>query len=143
MKPMKFPPLYIAFLLILLAIPFSCKKYIQQQEQNALVNLVTQGTWRVTGYLENDTNNITASFSGYSFQFNENGTVYGIFNQQQTAGTWSADVSTKSITSNFPSAPYPLSMLNYTWTVTDSYTDSVAAKTVVDSAINYLYLHKN
>ncbi len=143
MKPMKFPPLYIAFLLILLAIPFSCKKYIQQQEQNALVNLVTQGTWRVTGYLENDTNNITASFSGYSFQFNENGTVYGILNQQQTAGTWSADVSTKSITSNFPSAPYPLSMLNYTWTVTDSYTDSVAAKTAVDSAINYLYLHKN
>jgi hypothetical protein len=143
MKPMKCPPLYIALLLILLTIPFSCKKYIQQQEQNALVNLVTQGTWRVTGYLENDTNNITAGFSGYSFQFNENGTVYGILNQQQTAGTWSADVSTKSITSNFPSAPYPLSMLNYTWTVTDSYPDSVAAKTAVDSAINYLYLHKN
>jgi hypothetical protein len=143
MKPMKLPPLYIALLLILLAIPFSCKKYIQQQEQNALVNLVTQGTWRVTGYLENDTNNITASFSGYSFQFNENGTVYGILNQQQTAGTWSADVSTKSITSNFPSAPYPLSMLNYTWKVTDSYPDSVAAKTAVDSATNYLYLHKN
>ena len=143
MKPMKLTHLYIAFLFILLAVPFSCKKYIQQQEQNALVKLVTQGTWRVTGYLANDTNNLTASFTGYAFQFNQNGTVYGILNQQQTAGTWSADVSTKSITSNFPTAPYPLNMLNYTWIVTDSYTDSVAAKTVVDSSTNFLYLHKN
>jgi len=142
MKPMKLPPLYIAFLFILLAVPFSCKKYIQQQEQNALVNLVTQGTWRVTGYVDQDSN-ITASFTGYSFQFNENGTVYGILNQVQTAGTWSADVSSKSITSNFPSAPYPLNMLNYTWIVTDSYTDSVAAKTAVGSSTNFLYLHKN
>ena len=58
MKPMKLHPLYIATLLILLVFPFSCKKYIQQQEQNALVNLVTQGTWRVTGYTDHD-NNIT------------------------------------------------------------------------------------
>jgi hypothetical protein len=149
MKPMKLSHLYIAFLLILLAVPFSCKKYIQQQEQNALVNLVTQGTWRVTGYLENDTNNdtnnITPSFTGYSFQFNENGTVYGILNsnQQQTAGTWSADVNAKTITSNFPSAPFPLNMLNYTWTIKDSYPDSVSARTVLDSSTNYLYLHKN
>src|ERR1700690_765695 len=107
MKPMKPSPLYIAFLLILLVVPFSCKKYIQQQEQNALVNLVTQGTWRVTGYLDHGTNNITDSFAGYSFQFNENGTVYGLLNQQQTNGTWTASVSNKSITSNFPSAPYP------------------------------------
>ncbi len=142
MKPMKLPSLYIAFFLILLAVPFSCKKYIQQQEQNALVKLVTQGTWRVTGYKDHDSS-ITASFSGYSFQFNENGTVYGILNQQQTPGTWSADVSAKSITSNFPSASYPLNMLNYTWIITDSYPDSVAAKTAVDSFTNYLYLHKN
>ncbi len=143
MKPMKLPPLYIAVLLILLIFPFSCKKFIQQQEQNALVKLVTQGTWRVTGYLENDTNNITASFAGYAFQFNENGTVYGILNQQQTAGTWSADVSAKSITSNFPSAPFPLSKLNYTWIIKDSYPDSVSAKTAADSSFNILYLHKN
>ena len=142
MKPMKLPPLYTAFLFILLAVPYSCKKYIQQQEQNALVNLVTQGTWRVTGYLDHDTS-ITSSFNGYSFQFFENGTVYGILNQQQTNGTWTASVSDKTITSNFPSAPYPLNKLNYTWIITDSYTDSVAAKTVVGSSTNILNLHKN
>ena len=105
--------------------------------------MVTQGTWRITGYLDHKTTNITDSFAGYSFQFNQNGTVYALLNQQQTNGTWTDNISAKSITSNFPSAPYPLSMLNYTWIITDSYTDSVAAQTAVDSSLNYLYLHKN
>ena len=107
------------------------------------MDLVTKGTWRITGYLDHQTNNITDSFSGYAFQFNENGTVYGIRYGQQTNGTWSANVSNKTITSNFPSASYPISMLNHTWTITDSYTDSVAAKTAVDSSFNILNLHKN
>ena len=140
---MKKSPFLTALFLLLLIIPFSCKKYIEQQEQNALVDLVTKGTWRITGYLDHQTNNITDSFSGYAFQFNENGTVYGIRFGQQTNGTWSANVSNKTITSDFPTATYPISMLNHTWTVTDSYTDSVAAKTAVDSSFNILNLHKN
>jgi hypothetical protein len=141
--PMKKWTFLTALSLFLLVIPFSCKKYIEQQEQNALVDLVTKGTWRITGYLDHQTNNITDSFSGYAFQFNENGTVYGIRYGQQTNGTWSANVSNKTITSDFPSATYPISMLNHTWTVTDSYTDSVAAKTAVDTSYNILNLHKN
>jgi hypothetical protein len=140
---MKPAPLYITFLSILLIVPFSCKKYIQQQETNALVALVTQGTWRVTVYLDHDTNNITNSFTGYAFQFDENGTVYGILGVQKTIGTWTASVAQKTITSNFPSAAYPLSMLNHTWTIKDSYPDSVAAKTAVDTSFNILDLHKN
>lgn len=140
---MKLPSLYIVFLFILLVVPYSCKKYIQQQEQNALENLVTNGTWRVTGYFDHEINNITDSFSGYNFQFNENGTVYGTINGQQTNGTWTASISEKTITSNFPTAPYPLSMLNHTWLITDSYTDSVAAKTAVDTSFNILNLRKN
>jgi hypothetical protein len=140
---MKNQRIYRTWLLLLLLFPFSCKKYIQQQEQNALVSLVTNGTWRVTGYLDHGINNLTDSFSGYSFQFNQNETVYGIRYGQQTNGTWSVNVSAKSITSNFPSAPYPLNLLNYTWIITDSYTDSVAAKAVVDSSYNILNLHKN
>jgi hypothetical protein len=140
---MKNSTLLIASLLVLLFVPFSCKKYIQQQEQNALVNLVTKGTWRITGYFDHQTNNITDSFAGYSFQFNQDYTLYGTRYGQQTNGTWSADISSKSITSNFPSSTYPITMLNHTWTITDSYTDSVAAKTVVDTSYNILNLHKN
>jgi hypothetical protein len=143
MKLMKQTPLFVALSLFLLAIPFSCKKFIEQQEQNAIVNLVTKGQWRITGYIDHQTDTLTNDFSGYLFQFNENGTVYAILYGQQTNGTWTANVSNKSITSNFPSATYPISLLNHTWTVTDSYTDSVAAKTPVDASFNILNLHKN
>jgi hypothetical protein len=142
MIPMK-SSLLIVTLLILLVFPLSCKKFIEQQEQNALVNIVTKGTWRITGYLDHQVTNLTDSFSGYSFQFNADGTLYTVRFGQQTNGTWSADVGNKTITSNFPTASYPITLLNHTWTITDSYTDSVAAKTAVDASYNILNLHKN
>lgn len=122
--------------------PPACKKYINHQEENIIVNLVTKGTWRVTKYLENKTD-ITDSFAGYIFQFNQNGTVEGILGGQTTAGTWVADVNARTIESDFPSAPDPLKELNYTWKITDSYTDSVSAQTAVDTTYNILELHKN
>jgi hypothetical protein len=143
MKPMKRSDLYIILSLFFFTITYSCKKFIQQQEQNAIVDLVTKGQWRVTGYIDHQTDTLTNAFAGYLFQFNANGTVYGVNFGQQTNGTWSANVSAKSITSNFPTATYPITLLNHTWTITDSYTDSVAAKTHVDSSFNILNLHKN
>jgi hypothetical protein len=143
MKTMNRSTLIIILFLFLFPIAYSCKKFIQQQEQNAIVDLVTKGQWRVTGYIVHQTDTVSNDFAGYSFQFNENGTVYGVRFGQQTNGTWSADVPSKSITSNFPTAVYPVSLLNHTWTITDSYTDSVAAKTPMDSSFNILNLHKN
>ncbi|MFI5154336.1 MAG: hypothetical protein ACHQET_13440 [Chitinophagales bacterium] len=119
----------------------SCKKYVQQQEQNALVNLITNGTWIVTRYLENGTD-ITSSFSGYVFQFQGNGIVFGTKGGTNSQGTWSGDVNTRTITSDFPSSGDPLDKLNAIWKITDSYTDSVAANTTIDSNMNILNLHK-
>jgi len=119
----------------------SCKKYVQQQEQNALVNLITNGKWIVTRYIE-DTTNITSSFSGYVFQFYSNWTVTGTNGGTVVNGTWSGDFTTKTITSNFPTAGDPVAKLNAVWTITDSYTDSVAAKATIDSSNNILNLHK-
>ena len=119
----------------------SCKKYIQQQEQNALVNLITNGSWEITRYVENGTD-ITSSFSGYSFQFLTNGTVTGTNGGTTADGTWAGDINTKTITSNFPSAGNPLDKLNAVWKITDSYSDSVAAKATIDSGTNILNMHK-
>jgi len=91
MKHMKHSQLYTALFLILLAIPYSCKKFIEQQEKNAIVDLVTKGQWHITGYIDHQTDTLTNDFLGYSFQFNENGTVYGVRFGQQTDGTWSAN----------------------------------------------------
>jgi hypothetical protein len=134
--------LLIAFFCSLLVCPTSCKKIINQQKENVLTNLVTSGTWRVTRYVDQQTD-ITDSFAGYVFQFNSNGTVEGILNGQTTAGTWVGDVNARTIQSDFPNAGDPLKELNYTWQITDSYTDSVSARTAVDSSYNYLELHKN
>jgi hypothetical protein len=138
---MKKSLLFKILLILLPVVPLSCKKYIEQQQQNALVAIVTKGQWQVTGYKDHQTD-ITDSFSLYAFQFNADGTVYGVKYGQQTNGTWTADVGHKTITSNFPSAGFPISMLNHTWTITDSYTDSVAAKTSVDSSVNILNIRK-
>jgi hypothetical protein len=121
----------------------SCKKFVEQQKENAMVDIVTKGTWRISRYTDHQTD-ITASFSGYAFQFKTDGTVDGILGSQTTAGTWAGDVNARTIRSEFPAAGDPLDKLNYTWQVTDSYTDSVSARTLLEGTIyNYLELHKN
>jgi hypothetical protein len=112
-------------LLVLLA--FSCKKYIQQQEQNEATSIITDGYWYVSGFEQNDSD-ITASFSGYLFKFNTNNTVTGTNNSSNVSGSWSDNLAARTITTDFPGATPPIAYLNETWTITDSYTDSVSAK---------------
>jgi hypothetical protein len=121
----------------------SCKKFIQNQEQKAVISDVTNGLWYVTGYEQNDSN-ITAAFSGYLFKFDANNTVTGILNTDSVQGEWLVDVNARTITSDFPGAGFPLNLLNETWYVTDSYTDSVSASSTdtVSHTSNFLQLRK-
>lgn len=132
--------LLIAGLIFLL---FSCKKYVQKQEQNALEAVVTNGLWYVTGYEQNDSN-ITSSFSGYLFKFDGNNTVTATLGNSSFAGQWSDNINARTVTANFPGATPPLVYLNETWTITDSYPDSVSAKCVdpVNHTTNTLQLKK-
>ena len=131
----------IISLSLLFILSNSCKKYIQKQEQNALESLITNGTWIVTRYLEHGSD-ITPSFSGYSFQFKSDGTVTGTNGGTVVNGIWSGDINSRTITSDFPTAGAPIDKLNASWKITDSYTDSVAASTLIDSGTNILNLHK-
>jgi hypothetical protein len=135
--------LYPVLFLVLPITFFSCKKFVQKQEENQVVAVVTNGVWYVSGYLQNNSD-ITASFSGYLFQFNANNTVTGTRNSISVQGQWSVDISARSITADFPGAGVPLNLLNETWTITDSYTDSVAAKSTdtVNHTSNFLQLKK-
>ena len=133
--------LYIILLSGILLV--SCKKYIQNQEQKAVIADVTDGLWYVTGYEQNDSN-ITAAFSGYLFKFDANNTVTGIINNDSVQGEWLVNINARTITSDFPGAGYPLNQLNETWYVDDSYTDSVSAQCTdsVNHTSNYLQLKK-
>jgi hypothetical protein len=135
--------LYILSILLVAVPSFSCKKYVQQQEQNAALSIMTSGYWYVSGYKQNGSD-ITASFSGYLFKFDANNTVTGTQGNSSVTGQWSDDIVSRTITANFPGASQPLVNLNETWKITDSYVDSVSAR-FVDTANNiadYLQLKK-
>ena len=133
-------PLIIPVFLVFL---FSCKKYIQQQEKNAALAVITNGLWYVTHYQQNDSD-ITAAFSGYLFKFDANDVVTATNNGVSSPGVWSVDIASQSITTNFPYAGDPLKLLNETWKITDSYTDSVAAQSTdtTNHTSNILQLRK-
>jgi hypothetical protein len=118
--------LALAVLLVFIVYLSSCKKYIQQQEENAIVSAVTNGLWYVKDYVQNDSD-ITSTFSGYLFKFDADGTVTGTKDSLSVKGTWSANVGARTISSNFPAAGLPLRNLNETWKITDSYTNFVVA----------------
>jgi hypothetical protein len=117
---------YILSLLILVVSSFSCKKFIQQQEEAAVMSIITNGNWYVYQYLQNSGDS-TANFSGYLFKFDANGVVTGTRSGVSYKGSWAADVNARTITSAFPSAPSPLPLLNGVWKIRDSGTDFVLA----------------
>ena len=142
MKPLK--PLLSVFLLILVATMPSCKKFVQQQEEKAALNIITNGVWIVNSYLANDSD-VTASFSGYVFQFKSDGTVTGVNGASSTQGVWSANIVSRQIISSFAGAPDPLARLNASWTITDSGSNYVKANSPDpsdSSHINKLWLVK-
>lgn len=106
-----------------------------------MLNIITNGVWYVQTYNE-DSIDITASFSGYVFKFNQNGTVTGTKDSVATNGTWSANVNNRTITSNFPSPPAPLNKLNGVWKITDSGLDYVVANSTINDSTENLRLQK-
>jgi hypothetical protein len=134
---------YPVFLMVFLVLLFSCRKYVQQQEKKAALAIITDGLWYVSGYMQNDSD-ITASFSGYLFKFDANNTVAATKVNVVTPGIWSVDIASQSITTNFPAAGDTLRKLNKTWKITDSYTDSVSARSTdtTNHTSNILQLRK-
>ncbi len=133
--------LIVAFLSIAF---LSCKKFVQQQEQNAIVQVMTNGVWWVGSYELNDSS-ITGIFNGYTFQFESNGTVNAIDNGTTTAtGTWVGNLDSETIMSNFIGASSPLNMLNTTWKIENTTDTSVLANSMIagDTATLVLYNKK-
>jgi hypothetical protein len=119
----------------------SCKKFVQQQEQNVLVSMITNGVWYVQKYVQ-DTTDISSSFSGYTFQFRSDGTVTGMNGAISITGTWSGDITTETITSKFPASSGVLNDLDGSWKITDSSPTYVVANDTANSVKNNLRLQK-
>ncbi|PZR27129.1 MAG: hypothetical protein DI535_12000 [Citrobacter freundii] len=113
--------------LMMMCILTGCKKFIEQQKENLVWAVMTQGQWSITRFVEaGDT--ITTQFSPYSFQFNRDYTVDAIRGGAvESKGTWEADPETMNITASFSSANETITRINGTWHIYQKSTSYVMA----------------
>lgn len=133
--------IHISLLLLFFVALFSCKKLVEETKKNAFLSAMTEGEWTVDAYMEG-TISITEQFSGFRFQFNNDGTVTGRLDNKSYSGSWIGDIPNYAINSNFPDAGDPLQKLNGTWKITAAQTDYVNAEMTTIEGKKILRLKK-
>lgn len=128
--------------LVGLVVLASCKKIKENIQEDLVIKAMTDGQWRVSSFTRGSENK-TADFSPYRFQFRSNKTVEAINNgTTEKTGTWEADPNTRTITSNFFNATATVMLLNGTWLITNNSWDFVEATQTVNNEVLKLRLDK-
>ncbi|HYH15601.1 MAG TPA: hypothetical protein VD794_10285 [Flavisolibacter sp.] len=128
--------------LLLLVSLGSCEKAIERAKEDALIDAITTGYWKVTKYTKGTTD-LTGSFNSYKFQFKKTNSVDALKNNTfEMTGLWQGDAANRTITASFVNATEPLTLLNGTWTITNSTWTSVDATQAVDGVNCRLHLDK-
>lgn len=108
------------YIILILATTFGCKKQIEEQQQNIIIQAMTTGEWKVTSYMKGGTD-VTSDFSPYKFRFKNDFTVDAVNNTTvEKTGTWNADATARTITSEFTNATTPLILLNGIWNISNN-----------------------
>ncbi len=138
--------------LTVLAIGFTaCKKSDNNNSSSvtttAVNSTVTSGTWRVTFFSNNGTNE-TSNYGGFNFTFVANGTVAAANSLFAVNGTWSTlvDNSKVKLTMNFPTPTVNAFLeLNQDWEVTARTDIKITMQHVSGGAggTDYLTIEKN
>lgn len=119
-----------------------CKKFIENIQEDKIIDIMVDGQWKVTSYIQDGTN-ITIQFSGYSFQYHRNKTVDAITGGSvERTGNWDGNVSTKTVWADFPGAPTPLIYLTGTWHIDNNTTTYVVLSQEQNGVINTMRLDK-
>lgn len=116
----------LAFLSIMVSVS-SCKKFIEDKKEEFVLNMLTNGNWKVESFFIDNTDS-TVLFEEYKFVFTKTGIVNCINNLTTKSGTWKEDLEAYSITTHFPDAVEPLHLLNGEWKIIDGYFDYCEAK---------------
>ena len=108
---------FIAFLCLALFMG-SCKKAVQNIQEDLVIKAMTDGQWKVTSFTLNG-NNITTDFTNYRFKYYSDKTVDAINNGSlEKKGNWDGDANSMTTSANFNSPVYPLNLINGSWTIT-------------------------
>jgi hypothetical protein len=118
----------------------ACSK--EEIQNGAVINAMTSGFWRVVSFKE-DTTVLTTNFTPYKFQFKVNLTVDAINGGSvETSGSWNANTTAETITSQFPNGNTTVKLLNGTWKITNNSWDFVEATQTVNGNVRMLRLEK-
>jgi hypothetical protein len=97
-----------------------CKKFVENKKENALMDIMTNGQWKVTSFVMN-TVDITSEYSGYTFKYYGNKTVDAVKNGTfEKQGAWDGDVNTMTTWAQFDNVTDPLLRINGSWHIDDS-----------------------
>ncbi|MEI9942758.1 MAG: hypothetical protein WDN26_00915 [Chitinophagaceae bacterium] len=129
-------------LLILCSFLASCKKAVEEVQEDLVIKAMTSGQWVVTSFTYNG-NNITADFSAYKFQYYSNKTVDAIKNSSvEKTGTWDGNASAMTTQANFTGATTPLNLINGSWHIDNNGWTFVAATQTIGSETKTMRLDK-
>ncbi|MGL2963301.1 hypothetical protein ACSVH2_05730 [Flavobacterium sp. RSB2_4_14] len=107
---------------------------------------VTTGTWRVTSFQEDGTNN-TSQFTGYAFSINTNGSMVAVNGSVTKTGTWSTylDSGLTKFDIMFPDTSGPFESISEDWRVLSSTATKLELKHISggDGSIDLLTFEKN
>jgi hypothetical protein len=110
-------------------------------EQRAL-NILDGTEWKIV-YFTQGSKNISADFDTYLFRFNKDLTVNALKNNlPEATGNWLGDIGNRTIYAHFTSAGPPLLLLNATWTITQSTSNSLTANTSAGTELRELKMEK-
>lgn len=95
----------------------SCKKAVEQQYEDIVKKLMTDGSWTITKFTENG-NDITSSFNAWICKFYDNNTLTATQGSTIQGGVWQSNVSSQSFSAQFSAnVGDPLQKINGTWSI--------------------------
>ena len=120
----------------------SCKKKIEEVQQDLVVIAMTDGKWKVSNFTLNGTN-ITADFTNYRFKYYSNKTVDAINNSVvEKTGNWDGNSATMTTSASFTGAAYPLHLINGNWHIDRNSWTYVEASQTAGSDVKVMRLEK-
>ena len=126
---------------LLILLTCSCKKTLDKEKENYLLGVLTEGTWFLQNYSENELD-YTYFFSAFTFKFYDNGTVDARTTTETVSGTWVGDINNLTFTVNFPASNIQLAKLNHVWQWTRSNIGLIFAEHVTSSQKKTIRLQK-
>lgn len=131
------------FSFFVLAIGPSCKKQVEQAQEDLVIAAMTNGKWKISWFKENGVG--ISDFDNYEFQYYSNYTVdaTNLSVPSTIRGNWGGNASTMTTSADFPlSAGNPLIKINGTWKILRNNWVYVEAEQTVGSVVKTMRLDK-